>query len=141
MIPGRAGGCRPCRNTKTRCLSVLLAQVRKNSGNVTGGALDAQVALECFPRERFGFSLRYNYNGVDLDFERARFDGNLHLDHRGRPLPGLFRFRTAALSGIHRQRSVKRCALRHIAVQEAAGTADILARFHPPVPRDRVGTH
>jgi len=69
-----------------------LAYTRKNSGNVTGDALDAQVELEYFPWERFGFSLRYNYNDVDLDFERTRFDGNLNLNNRGPQVLGMFRF-------------------------------------------------
>jgi len=69
-----------------------LAYTRKNSGNVTGDALDAQVELEYFPWEHFGFSLRYNYNDVDLDFERSRFDGNLELNNRGPQLLGMLRF-------------------------------------------------
>ena len=71
---------------------VSLAYTRKNSGNVTGDALDAQVELEYFPWEHFGFSLRYNYNDVDLDFERFRFDGNLNLNNRGPQLLGKLRF-------------------------------------------------
>lgn len=66
------------------------AQARKNSGNVTGDALDAQVERAYFPWQRFGFSLRYNHHDVDLDFERARFDGNVNLNIRGRsgwPVP------------------------------------------------------
>ena len=69
-----------------------LAYTRKNGGNVTGDAMDAQVELEYFPWERFGFSLRYNYNHVDLDFTRSRFDGNLNLDNRGPQLLGKLRF-------------------------------------------------
>lgn len=69
-----------------------LAYTRKNGGNVAGDAMDAQVELEYFPWERFGFSLRYNYNHVDLDFTRSRFDGNLNLDNRGPQLLGKLRF-------------------------------------------------
>lgn len=69
-----------------------LAYTRKSGGNVTGEALDAQVELEYFPWEHFGFSLRYNYNDVDLDFGRTRFDGNINLNNRGPQLLGTFRF-------------------------------------------------
>ena len=73
-------------------MDAALACTRKGSGNVTGEALDAQVELEYFPWEHFGFSLRYNYNDVDLDFGRTRFDGNINLNNRGPQLLGTFRF-------------------------------------------------
>lgn len=73
-------------------MDAALAYTRKGSGNVTGEALDAQVELEYFPWEHLGFSLRYNYNDVDLDFGRTRFDGNINLNNRGPQLLGTFRF-------------------------------------------------
>jgi hypothetical protein len=69
-----------------------LAYTKKTGGHVTGDARDVQVRLEYFPWRRVGLSLRYNYNDVDLDFERARFDGNLNLNNRGPQLLALLRF-------------------------------------------------
>ena len=69
-----------------------LAYTRKTGGNVTGDARDVQVELEYFPWRHAGFSLRYNYNDVDLDFERTRFDGNLNLNNRGPQLLAMLRF-------------------------------------------------
>ncbi len=69
-----------------------LAYTKKTGGNVTGDARDVQVELEYFPWQRVGFSLRYNYNDVDLDFERTRFDGNLNLNNRGPQLLAMLRF-------------------------------------------------
>jgi len=40
----------------TRAMYAALAYTRKDSGNVTGGALEAQVEVEYFPWEYFGFS-------------------------------------------------------------------------------------
>lgn len=69
-----------------------LAYTKKTGGNVTGDARDLQVRLEYFPWQRVGFSLRYNYNDVDLDLERTRFDGNLNLNNRGPQLLAMLRF-------------------------------------------------
>ncbi|WP_313927140.1 hypothetical protein [Pseudoxanthomonas sp.] len=69
-----------------------LAYTKKNGGNVTGDARDVQLRLEYFPWQHAGFSLRYNYNDVDLDFERTRFDGNLNLNNRGPQLLAMLRF-------------------------------------------------
>lgn len=69
-----------------------LAYTKKTGGNVTGDARDLQVRLEYFPWQRVGFSLRYNDNDVDLDFERTRFDGNLKLSNRGPQLLAMLRF-------------------------------------------------
>ncbi|WP_334180039.1 hypothetical protein [Pseudoxanthomonas sp.] len=69
-----------------------LAYTKKTGGNVTGDARDVQVRLDYLPWQRFGFSLRYNYNDVDLDFTRTRFDGNLDLNNRGPQLLALLRF-------------------------------------------------
>ena len=69
-----------------------LAYTKKTGGNVTGDARDVQVRLEYFPWQRVGLSLRYNYNDVDLDFERTRFDGNLNLNNRGPQLLAMLRF-------------------------------------------------
>ena len=69
-----------------------LAYTKKTGGNVTGDARDVQVRLEYFPWQRIGLSLRYNYNDVDLDFERTRFDGNLNLNNRGPQLLAMLRF-------------------------------------------------
>lgn len=70
----------------------VLSYVKKSGGNVTGDAVDAQVEVEYFPWQHFGFSLRYNYNDVDLDFERSRFDGNVNLKNRGPQLLAMVRF-------------------------------------------------
>jgi hypothetical protein len=40
----------------TRATGAALAYTRKDSGNVTGDALEAQVEVEYFPWEYFGFS-------------------------------------------------------------------------------------
>lgn len=69
-----------------------LAYTKKNGGNVTGDARDVQLRLEYFPWQHAGFSLRYNYNDVDLDFERTRFDGSLNLNNRGPQLLAMLRF-------------------------------------------------
>lgn len=69
-----------------------LSYVKKSGGNVSGDAVDAQVEVEYFPWQHFGFSLRYNYNDVDLDFERRRFDGNVNLKNRGPQLLAMVRF-------------------------------------------------
>lgn len=69
-----------------------LAYTRKKGGAVSGDAFDAQVALDYLPWRHLGFSLRYNYNNVDLDLRRTRFDGNIHLNNRGPQLLTLFRF-------------------------------------------------
>jgi len=69
-----------------------LSYVKKSGGNVSGDAVDAQVKVEYFPWEHFGFSLRYNYNDVDLDFDRSRFDGNINLKNRGPQLVAVLRY-------------------------------------------------
>lgn len=54
---------------------------------------DAQAEVEYFPWRHFGFSLRYDYNDVDLEFERSRFDGKVDLENRGPQPVATVRFR------------------------------------------------
>ena len=69
-----------------------LSYVQASGGNASGHAVDAQVEVEYFPWQHVGFSLRYNYNDVALDFQRPRFDGKVELQNRGPQLVAMLRF-------------------------------------------------
>lgn len=69
-----------------------VSYVKKSGGNTSGDAIDANVHLEYFPWEHFGLGLRYNYNDVDLDFERSRFTGRLNLKNQGPQAVAILRF-------------------------------------------------
>lgn len=69
-----------------------VAYVKKSGGNASGDAIDANVRLECFPWQHFGFALRYNYNDVDLGFRRSGFRGDINLKNRGPQLLASYRF-------------------------------------------------
>ncbi|KAA2285011.1 hypothetical protein [Arenimonas fontis] len=66
--------------------------VKKPGGEIAGEAIDAQARLEWFPWGHAGFSLRYNYNDVRLDFRRSRYDGDVDLETRGLQLAMMLRF-------------------------------------------------
>jgi hypothetical protein len=67
----------------TRATGAALAYTGKDSGNVTGDAMEAQVEVEYFPLGVFRLLVALQRQRRELDFERTRFDGNLNLDNRG----------------------------------------------------------
>jgi hypothetical protein len=69
-----------------------VSYVRKSRGAVSGDAIDVNLRVEYFPWKHFGFSLRYNYNDIDLDFRRSRFDAEIDLKSRGPQLVATYRF-------------------------------------------------
>jgi len=69
-----------------------VSYVRKPGGDTSGHAMDANVHLEYFPWQHVGFGLRYNYNDIDLDFDRRRFTGGLNLKNRGPQVAAILRF-------------------------------------------------
>lgn len=69
-----------------------VSYVKKSGGDTSGDAVDVNVHLEYFPWEHVGFGLRYNYNDVDLDFERSRFTGKLNLKNQGPQIAAIVRF-------------------------------------------------
>ncbi|RZA28631.1 MAG: hypothetical protein EOP02_06835 [Proteobacteria bacterium] len=73
-------------------LHVELAGVKKSNGSVQGDAIDASVSVDYFPWEHFGFSLRYNYNDVDLDYTKSSYNGRLNLKNQGPSLLAIVRF-------------------------------------------------
>ena len=72
--------------------SVELAGVKKNSGSVQGNAVDARIGLDYFPWRQLGFSLRYSYNDVDLDYAKDSYRGAFRLRNRGPALLAVLRF-------------------------------------------------
>lgn len=60
-----------------------VSYVRADRDGVDGEAIDAHVRTEWFPWEHVGFGLRYNYNEIDLDFDRRQFKGNLDVRNQG----------------------------------------------------------
>jgi hypothetical protein len=66
--------------------------VKKSGDDTSGGAVDTNVHLESFPWENFGFGLRYNYDDVDLDFDRSGFAGELNFKNRGPQIVATVRF-------------------------------------------------
>lgn len=69
-----------------------LAGVRKGTGSVTGRAVDASVSVEYFPWEHFGFNLKYSYDDIRLDYEKANYRGKLDLINQGPQLMAVLRF-------------------------------------------------
>lgn len=69
-----------------------ISYVKKSGGDTSGDAIDANVHLEYFPWEHFGFGLRYNYNDVDLEFDRSRFTGKLNFKNQGPQVVAILRF-------------------------------------------------
>ncbi len=73
-------------------LNAAAAYLRADRDDVSGRLFDAHVQLDYFPWPHVGLSLRYRYNVVDLDLERASFNGVLHLRRRGPQLLATLRF-------------------------------------------------
>jgi len=71
---------------------VALAWIGYGSGNTTGHVVDAHARLEYFPIANAGISLRYAYNVVDVELERASYDGTVRLERQGPQLLATFRF-------------------------------------------------
>lgn len=66
--------------------------VKKSGGGVSGKAIDVGAKVDYFHWQHFGFSLRYNYNDIDLDFEKSRFTGGIDIKTRGPQLLATLRF-------------------------------------------------
>lgn len=69
-----------------------IAGVKKSNGSIKGDAIDASVAVDYFPWDHFGFSLRYNYNDVDLDYAKSSYRGRMSLTNQGPSLLAIVRF-------------------------------------------------
>lgn len=72
--------------------NVEVAGVRKGSGSVTGRAIDASASVEYFPWQHFGFSLKYSYDDIRLDYEKSIYRGKLDLINQGPQLMAVLRF-------------------------------------------------
>jgi hypothetical protein len=68
------------------------AYVRKSGSKVSGSATDFNAKVEYFPWEHFGFALRYNYNDINLEFDRKAFRGKIDINNRGPQLVATYRF-------------------------------------------------
>lgn len=66
--------------------------VEKSGGGFSGRAVDVGAKVDYFPWEHFGFSLRYNYNDIDLDFRKSRFTGGVDIETHGPQLMATLRF-------------------------------------------------
>ncbi|MEL1265890.1 hypothetical protein [Pseudoxanthomonas putridarboris] len=66
--------------------------VKKSGGSVEGDAVDIGAKVDYLPWQHFGFSLRYNYNDVELDFKKSRFTGDIDVKSRGPQLIATYRF-------------------------------------------------
>lgn len=66
--------------------------IKKSGGSVEGDAIDFGAKVDYMPWDHFGFSLRYNYNDVELDFKKARFSGDVDIQSRGPQLMATYRF-------------------------------------------------
>lgn len=66
--------------------------VRKSGSRVSGSATDLGVKAEYFPWEHFGFALRYNYNDINLEFDRGDYRGKIDINNRGPQLVATYRF-------------------------------------------------
>ncbi len=69
-----------------------LSYVKKAGGSTSGKAVDANIRIEYFPWQHFGFAIRYNYNDVELDFNSASFNADVDLRNRGPQLIATYRF-------------------------------------------------
>ena len=74
--------------------NVELAGVKKSEGRgrVSGKARDASVSLDYFPWERVGFTLKYNYDDIDLLYNHARYRGTMRLINQGPQLLATVKF-------------------------------------------------
>lgn len=66
--------------------------IKKSGGSVEGDAIDVGAKVDYMPWDHFGFSLRYNYNDVELDFKKSRFTGDVDVKSRGPQLMATYRF-------------------------------------------------
>lgn len=66
--------------------------VEKSGGGFSGKAIDVGAKVDYFPWEHLGFSLRYNYNDIDLDFRKSRFTGGIDIKTQGPQLMATLRF-------------------------------------------------
>ncbi len=66
--------------------------VKKSGGGFSGEAIDLGAKVDYFPWEHFGFSLRYNYNDINLDFEKSHFTGGIDIKTHGPQLIATLRF-------------------------------------------------
>lgn len=73
-------------------IGIDAAYVRKSGSKVSGSATDFNAKVEYFPWRHFGFSLRYNYNDINLEFDRNAFSGKIDIVNRGPQLVATYRF-------------------------------------------------
>lgn len=73
-------------------VGVDASYVKKSGGDFSGKAIDLGAKVDYFPWENFGFSLRYNYNDIDLDFSKSRFTGGIDVKTHGPQLIATLRF-------------------------------------------------
>ena len=66
--------------------------IKKSGGAFSGEAIDFGAKVDYFPWERFGFSLRYNYNDIKLDFNKSHFKGGIDIRNSGPQLMATLRF-------------------------------------------------
>lgn len=66
--------------------------VKKSGGSIEGDAIDLGAKVDYMPWKHLGFSLRYNYNDVELDFKKSRFTGDIDVKSRGPQLMATYRF-------------------------------------------------
>ena len=60
--------------------------------HLVGEAIDFGAKVDYFPWEQFGFSLRYNYNDIKLDFNKSHFKGGIDIRNSGPQLMATLRF-------------------------------------------------
>lgn len=72
--------------------AIKASYVKKPGGSMSGHATDVSAQLGYFPWKHFGFSLRYNYMDLELDFDKSHFKGNVDLDSHGPQLVATYRF-------------------------------------------------
>lgn len=73
-------------------VGVDASYVKKSGGGFSGDAIDVGAKVDYFPWQHFGFSLRYNYNDIDLEFDRSRFTGGIDIKTHGPQLMATLRF-------------------------------------------------
>lgn len=74
--------------------NVELAGVWRSEGShsISGNAKDASVSVDYFPWQHFGFSLKYNYDDIDLRYDQPRYRGKMRLINQGPQLLAMVRF-------------------------------------------------
>lgn len=66
--------------------------VKKSGGAFSGKAIDLGARVDYFPWDSLGFSLRYNYNDIDLEFGKSHFTGGVDIKTHGPQLIATLRF-------------------------------------------------